>query len=180
MKRKKKQKRVYQQKLWDAAKFYCKEAKKSHKARAYFCALVARGCELEALLRIFDFVETNKPKDRCRDLYGLINRALAKHWIPHDALRWWKKTHDTPLKQCLHEIREARNGVHAHLFDKGLFTRLTSANVTYLVHSMYSALEIKNARNLMQALYERGKITPAEYWAWKKKARKTRDGTSVP
>ena len=80
MKRKRqKQKRVYQQKMWDAAKFYCKEAKKSHKAKAYFCALVARGCELEALLRIFDFVETTKPKDRCRDLYGLINRAFVKH-----------------------------------------------------------------------------------------------------
>ena len=171
MKRKRKnQKRVYQQKMWDAAKFYCKEAKKSHKAKAYFCALVARGCELEALLRIFDFVEAKRPKDRCRDLYGLINRAFAKHWIPHDALRWWKKTQDTPLKRCLHEIREARNGVHAHLFDKGLFTRRTSANVTYLVHSMYSALEIKNARNLMKALYERGEMTPADYWAWKKKA----------
>ena len=81
--------------MWDAAKFYCKEAEKSHRAKAYFCALVARGCELEALLRIFDFVETKKTKDRCRDLYGLFNRAFAKHWIPHDALRWWKKTQKT-------------------------------------------------------------------------------------
>ena len=37
---------------------------------------------------------------------------------------------------------------------------------------MYEALEIKNARNLMYALYERGEITPAEYWAWKEKAGK--------
>lgn len=32
--------------------------------------------------------------------------------------------------------------------------------------------QIKNARNLMYALYERGEIDPAEYWAWKKKAGK--------
>jgi len=171
-KRKQKQRRVYQQKMWDAAKFYCKEANKAHKAKAYFCALVARSCELEALLRIFDFVETRKPKDRCRDLYRLINRAFAKHWIPHGALRWWKQTQGTPLKPCLHEIREARNGVHAHLFQKDLFTRRTASNVTYLVHSMYDALKIKNARNLMYALYARGEITPTEYWAWKKKAGK--------
>lgn len=163
-------KRVYQNKMWEAAKFYCREANKSHRARAYFCALVARGSELEALLRIFDFVETRRPKDRCRDLYGLINRAFAKHWIPQDALRWWKKTHGTPLKQCLHEIREARNGLHAHLFQRDLFTRRTASNVTYLVHSVYDALEIKNSRNLMRALYERGEIAPWEYWAWKKKA----------
>jgi hypothetical protein len=35
---------------------------------------------------------------------------------------------------------------------------------------MYGALEIKNARNLMLALYRRGEITPKEYWAWKRKA----------
>ncbi len=152
--------------------FYRKEAKKSHKAKAYFCALVARGCELEALLRIFDLVETLKPKDRCRNLNGLINRAFKKHWIPHDALRYWKKTQGIPLKICLHELREARNGVHAHLFQKDLFTRRTASNVGYLVRSMYEALEIKNARNLMYALYARGEITPAECWAWKKKAGK--------
>jgi len=50
--------------------------------------------------------------------------------------------------------------------------RLTVFNVTYLVHSMYDALKIKNTRNLMWFLYEKGKITPAEYWAWKKKAGK--------
>jgi hypothetical protein len=150
--KRKKQKRAYQQKMWDAAKFYCKEAKKSHKAKAYFCALVARACELEALLRIFDLVETRRPIDGCRDFYGLINRAFAKHWVPHDALRWWKNTHGTPLKSCLHDIREARNGVHAHLFQKDLFTRRTVSNVTYLVHSMYEAIEIKNARNLMWRL----------------------------
>jgi len=37
---------------------------------------------------------------------------------------------------------------------------------------MYDALKIKNARNLMYALYARGEITPTEYWAWKKKAGK--------
>lgn len=172
MVKRKKKERVFQQKMWDAAKFYCREAEKSYKAKAYFCALVARGCELEALLRIFDFVDARKPKDRCRDLFGLINRAIAKHWIPHDVLRWWKKTQGTPLKPRLHEIREARNGVHAHLFQRDLFTRRTAANVKYLVHSMYDALEIKNSRNLMKALYERCEITPAEYWAWKKKAGK--------
>ena len=74
-----------------------------------------------------------------------------------------------PLKSCLHKIREARNGVHAHLFQKNLFTRRTAANVTYLVHSMYNALEIKNARNFMKALYAQGEIPPREYWAWRKK-----------
>ena len=77
--------------MWDAARFYRREAEKSYKAKAYFCLLVARACELEALLRIYDLVETRKPKDRCHNLYGLINRAFAKHWIPHDALRWVEK-----------------------------------------------------------------------------------------
>jgi hypothetical protein len=165
-------KRVYQTKMWEAARFYRKEADKSHKAKAYFCSLVARGCELEALLRIFDFVQTRKPKDRCYSLNGLINRAFKKHWIPHDALRYWKETEGTPLKTCLHDLREARNGVHAHLFRKDLFTRRTSANVAYLVRSTYEAVEIKNARNLMFHQYEKGEITPAEYWAWKRKAGK--------
>lgn len=66
--------------MWDGVQFYRKEAEKCYKARAYFFALVARGCELEALLQIFDFVES-KPKDRCRQFYGLINRAFARHWI---------------------------------------------------------------------------------------------------
>lgn len=145
MRRKKQQKerRVYQQKMWGAARFYCAEAQKSYKAKAYFCALVARACELEALLRIFDFVDTRKPKDRC-------------------------------------QLREARNGVHAHLFRKDLFTRRTVSNVTYLVHSMYEALEIKNARNLMKALYERGDITPSEYWAWKNEDQVVRPGIWLP
>ena len=172
MKQRKKHKRVYQQKMWDAARFYRREAEKSYKVKAYFCLLVARACELEALLRIYDLVETRKAKDRCHNLHGLINRAFAKHWIPHDALRWWKKTQGVALKPCLHEIREARNGVHAHLFQKDLFTRRTASNVTFLVRSMYEAIEIRNARNLMYALYARGEITPAEYWAWKKKAGK--------
>jgi hypothetical protein len=55
--------------MWDAVQFYREEAEKCYKARADFFALVARGCELEALLRIFDFVES-KPKDRCRQFYG--------------------------------------------------------------------------------------------------------------
>ena len=170
--RKKTKRRVYQNKMWEAASFYRKDAEKCQKAKAYFCALVARGSELEAVLRIFDFVETRKPKDRCHDLYGLINRAFKRHWIPHDALRYWKKTEGTPLKTCLHDLREARNGVHAHLFRKDLFTRRTEANVTYLVRSIYEALEIKNARNLMYALYAKGEIPTAEYWAWKKKETK--------
>lgn len=158
--------------MWDAARLYRKDADKAHKARAYFCALVARACELEALLRIFDHVETRKPKDRCRDFYSLINRAFLKHWVPHDALRWWKKTHRIPLKTALHEIREARNGVHAHLFDKDLFTRRTVSNVTYVVREMYAAIEIKNSRNLMKGLFERGEVTTAEYRAWKNRAGK--------
>jgi hypothetical protein len=166
---KQKAKRVYQNKMWDAAKFYCKEAEKCYKARAYFSAIVARGCELEALLRIFDFVETRRPKDRCKNFYWLINRAFARHWIPHDALRYWRKTENTPLKTCLHEIREARNGVHAHLFVRNLATRQTVANITFLVHAMYSFLEIKNARNLMKNLHEDGKVSDAEYRAWKRK-----------
>ena len=167
--RKKKQKRVYQQKMWDAAKIYCGEAEKAYKARAYFCALVALGCELEALLRIFDFVQTTRRKDRCRDFYGLINRAFKQHWIPHDVLSWWKKTHGSPLKPWLHEIREARNGVHAHLFQKDLFTRQVVSNVTYVVHEMYTAIEMRNSRNLMEHLYQSGNVTAGEYRKWKKR-----------
>ena len=55
--KKKKIRRVYQKKMWEAARFYRKEAEKCHKAKAHFCALVARGCELEALLRIFDLLK---------------------------------------------------------------------------------------------------------------------------
>ena len=160
---------MYQNKMWDAARFYCKEAGKCYKARAYFSAIVARGFELEALLRIFDFVQTRRPKDRCQKLYWLINRAFARHWISHDALRYWKKAEHIPLKTCLHEIREARNGVHAHLFERHLVTRQTAANITFVVHAMYSFLETKNARNLMKHLHERGEVSDAEYKAWKKK-----------
>jgi hypothetical protein len=166
---KRKTKRVYQNKMWAAARLYCKEAEKCTKARAYFMAIVARGCELEALLRIFDFVESRRPKDRCYNLNASIDRAFKRHWIPHDALRYWKKAEHTPLKTCLHEIREARNGVHAHLFQKGLVTRQTVANITFVVHAMYSFLETKNARNFMKHLHEIGEISDAEYRAWKKK-----------
>jgi hypothetical protein len=155
--------------MWDAARLYRKEADKCRKARAYFMAIVARGCELEALLRIYDFVDTRRPKDRCYNLKGLIDRAFKRHWIPHDALRYWKKAEHTPLKTCLHDIREARNGVHAHLFDKHLVTSTAFANITFVVHSMYSFLEIKNARNFMKLLHERGEISDVEYRAWKKK-----------
>lgn len=140
------------------ARLYCKEAEKCYKAKAYFAAIALRGCELEALLRIFDFVENRRPKDRCKKFYSLINRAFARHWIPHDALRFWSKTERFPLKVCL-ELREARNGVHAHIFERGLMTRRVVSNVTYVVHSMYSFLEIKNARNLMLALRQRGEIS---------------------
>lgn len=158
--------------MWEAARFYCREAEKCYKARAYFSAIVARGCELEALLRIFDFVENRRAKDRCQQLKWLIDRAFVRHWIPHDALRYWKKAEHTPLKTCLHEIREARNGVHAHLFDRGLVTRGTVANVTFVVHAMYSFLETKNARNFMKHLHENGEISDADYTTWKKRQKK--------
>ena len=165
---KRRKKRVYQDRMWEAARLYCREAEKCTKARAYFSAIVARGCEMEALLRIFDFVENRRPNDRCKQLHDLINRAFARHWIPHDALRYWRKAEHTPLKTCLHDIREARNGVHAHLFDKGLVKRRVVANVTFVVHAMYSFLETKNARNLMNHLHQRGEITSTEYRAWKR------------
>ena len=88
---KRKTKRVYQNKIWEAARLYRKEADRCYKARAYFMAVVARGCELEALLRIFDLVENLRPKDRCYSLIGLIDRAFKRHWILHDALRYWRK-----------------------------------------------------------------------------------------
>ena len=164
-----KQKRIYQAKMWEAARRYRRDAEKCYKARAHFAALVVRVCELEALLRIFDFVENRRPKNRCKELYGLINRAFARHWIPHDGLRYWRRTHRTPLKKVLHELREARNGVHAHLFQKDLFTRRTASNVAYVVESVYALFEIKNARNLMSALRKSGEISAAEYNAWKRK-----------
>jgi len=171
MPKKPRKRRVYQQQMWDAARLYCREAEKCYKGRAYFSALVARCCELEALLRIFDFVENSRPKDRCRDLYGLINRAFLRHWIPHDALRHWKKTEHVPLKAVLHEIREARNRVHAHLFEKGLATARTVKNVTFAVHAMYSFLEAKNARQLMKHAHERGELSTVEYRRWVKEQR---------
>jgi hypothetical protein len=163
------QKRVFQSKMWEAARLYCRDANKCYKAKAYFSALITRACELEALLRIFGFVQSRRPKDRCHSFEGLINRAFAKHWILHDGLRYWKATERVPLKTCLHELREARDGVHAHLFQKDLFTRRTAANVSYLVHSMYNLIEIKNARSFMKNLHERGEISTREYHAWKKK-----------
>jgi hypothetical protein len=126
---------------------------------------------LEALLIVFDFVENSNPKDRCRDLYGLINRAFLRHWIPHDALRHWKKTEHVGLKSVLHEIREARNGVHAHLLEKGLATAQTVKNVTFVVHRMYAFLEERNARQLMRHAHERGEISSAEYRRWVKSHR---------
>jgi hypothetical protein len=39
MPKKYKPKRVYQQKMWDAAQFHRKEAEKCYKARAYFSAV---------------------------------------------------------------------------------------------------------------------------------------------
>jgi hypothetical protein len=162
-------KRANPTKMWEAARFYRKEADKCQKARAYFSGIVARGCELEAILRIFDFVDTRRPKDRCTSLNWLINRALTRHWIPHDALRAWNKTERLPLKSYLHAVREARNGVHAHLFDESLMSRRTMVDITYVVHSVYSFLEIRNARNLMKGLRDCGEISAAEYRAWEKK-----------
>jgi hypothetical protein len=170
---KRKTKRIYQTKMWAAARLYRKEADKCFKARAYFMALVARGCELEALLRIFDFVENRRPKDRCYNLNGLIDRAFKRHWIPHDALTYWKKAEHTPLKPLLHAIREARNGVHAHLFQKKLATSQTVRNVTFVVDAMFKFIETKNARNFMKALHQRGELSTAEYNAWKRKPKTT-------
>jgi hypothetical protein len=170
--RKHKTKRIYQSKMW-AARLYRKEADKCYKARAYFMAIVARGCELEALLRIFDFVQSRRAKDRCYNLKGLIDRAFKKHWIPHDTLRYWKKEEHTPLKTCLHEIREARNGVHAQLFWKNLATAQTVRNVTFVADAMFEFIETKNARNFMRALYQRGELSTAECSAWKRKPKKT-------
>jgi hypothetical protein len=158
--------------MWDAAKFYRAEAEKCFKAKAYFSAIVARSCELEALLRIFDFVENRRPKDRCKQLHGLINRAFARHWIPHDALRYWKKAESVPLKTCLHEVREARNGVHAHLFRKDLMTRHTVVNVSFIVRAMYLFVEVRNERNFMKLLHDSGKVSDAEYRTWKKEQKK--------
>lgn len=155
--------------MWEAAKFYREEAKRCFKAKAYFSAIVARGSELEALLRIFDFVETRRPKDRCGALYSLINRAFAKHWIPHEALRYWKTSEAVPLKTCLHDIREARNGVHAHLFRRGFVSRVAVKNITFVVEAMYAFLEIKNARNFMKHLHSSAEISDAEYRTWKMK-----------
>src|SRR5260370_41921009 len=104
---KRKAKRISPKKMWDAARLYRKEAGKCTKARAYFMTIVARGCELEALLRIFDFVENRRPKDRCYNLNGLIDRAFRRHWIPHDALRYWKKEQPTPVKTWLHGLRQS-------------------------------------------------------------------------
>jgi len=174
MAKRKKQKHVSQKEMWEAAKIYRSEGDKAFKAKAYFCAFVARGCELEALLRIFDFVETESPKDRCYNLNGLINRAFAKRWIPNDALRWWKEHQGGPLKPWLHFIRESRNGVHAHLFQKDLFTRATVSDVSYVVRQMYTSIENRNARNLMRHLYETGEVTAAEYRDWQRKDRTKR------
>jgi len=170
-KKRNKPKRVYQRNMWKAGRLYHREAQRAHKAGAYFCAVVARACEMEALLRLFDILETKSPKDRCHSLSGLINRAFKKHWIPHDALRWWKQAQRVSFKECLHEVREARNGVHAHLFDKKVFTRRTSSNVSYIVEQVWAALKIKNDRNLMFHLYQRGDITPKKYWAWRRMKR---------
>jgi len=96
--------------MWQAARIYRNEADKCYRASAYFMAMVARGCELEALLHIFDFVENRRPKDRCYNLNALIDRAFKRHWVPHDALRHWRKAERIPLKAYLHAIRETRNG----------------------------------------------------------------------
>ncbi len=158
--------RASQARLWEASRFYRKEADRCFKARAYFFAIVARCCEIEALLRAFDFIETRRPKDRCKKLHWLINRAFSRHWIPHDALRHWKKTERVSLKAVLHEVKEARNGVHAHLFDKHLTTRAAAVNVGFVADAMYLFLETKNARNLMKLLFERGEVSGAEYRRW--------------
>lgn len=166
---KKKTPRVYTSRMWVAARMYRADAAKCYKARAYFSAVVASACQLEALLRIFDFVNARRARDRCHSLNGLINRAFLRHWIPHDGLSYWKRHQRIPLKTCLMEVREARNGVHAHLFKKGLFTRRTAQNVAYLVETTADLLETKNARNLMRDLHAGGHISAREYNTWKRR-----------
>jgi|HubBroStandDraft_2_1064218.scaffolds.fasta_scaffold35181_3 hypothetical protein len=105
---KRKTKRIYQNKMWEAARLYRKETDKCTKLRAYFMAILARACGLEALLRIFIFVENRRPKDRCYNLNAVIDRAFKRHWTPHAALRCWKNEQPGPLKTRVHEIREER------------------------------------------------------------------------
>jgi ABC-type branched-subunit amino acid transport system ATPase component len=47
--------------------------------------------------------------------------------------------------------------MHANLFKKNLVTRQTVANITFVVHAMYSFLETKNARKFMKHVHERAK-----------------------
>jgi hypothetical protein len=46
------------------------------------------------------------------------------------------------------------------------------ANVTFVVHAMYSFLEIKNQRNLMKHLHASGEVADTKYSAWKGKQKK--------
>ena len=62
--------------------------------------------------------------------------------------------------------------MHANLFKKNLVTRQTVANITFLVHTMYSFLQTKNARKFMKHLHEKGEISDTEYKAWKQKQKK--------
>jgi hypothetical protein len=116
---KRKTKHANQNQMWEAARLYGKEADKCQKARAYFMAVEARRCELEALLRIFDFVKNRRPKDRCYNLNGLIDRAFKRHWIPHDALRHWRRS----------RMYRSRLGFTAYASHGTVCTRFFSTNI---------------------------------------------------
>jgi len=105
----------------------------------------------------------------------LIDRAFSRHWIPHDAIRYWKKSQPADLKTYLHEIREARNSVHANLFQKGVVSRSVVESITFVVDAMYSFLEIKNARNFMKHLHAAGEISDSEYRTWKTKQARVKE-----
>jgi len=166
---KRKTKRVYQAKMWRAVETYSREADRCYRARAYFFAIVAWSCELEGLLRIFDFVDTSKPNDRCHSFAGLVDRAFKRRWIPFDLLRAWNAETKRPLKEWLHGVRDVRNGVHAHLFEKDYTSSQMARNIRYVARTVFNALEIRNARNFMKHLHDRGDISDDEYNAWKKK-----------
>ncbi len=173
-----KQQRASPPRMWSAVYFYRDEAKRCMRSRAYFSALLAHAARLEALLRIFDFVDTPTPKDRAYKFSTLINRAFKRHWIPHDALRVWNANESQPMKTYLHNVREARNGVHANVFEKKVATREIATNVEYIVESVGACLEVRNARSLMRTLHNRGDISTREYNDWKKGQARFKTGTA--
>jgi hypothetical protein len=83
------------------------------------------------------------------------------------------KRSGTLLSKRASTIFEKQETVYTRISSKkGLATRQAVINISFVVHAMYSFLEIKNARNFMKLLHERGEISDVEYRAWKKKAEK--------